>query len=96
MQVYQRLCCKKPAEPKAEYSLVCIGLTKAGKTTLLSVLCNENTDNITATTGTVACTVINISLALLLIIIIGFRLDDCDERKHFAILQHYNIQYMII
>jgi len=37
--------------PKAEYSMVCIGLTKAGKTTLLSVLCNENTDDIAATTG---------------------------------------------
>jgi len=53
VQVYQWLCCKKPPIPKAEYSLVCIGLTKAGKTTLLSVLCNENADNITATTGTV-------------------------------------------
>ena len=51
MQICQWLCCKKPVLPKAEYSVVCIGLTKAGKTTLLSVLCNENTDSITATTG---------------------------------------------
>jgi len=51
VQIYQQLCCKKPVVAKAEYSVVCIGLTKAGKTTLLTVLCNENIDNITATTG---------------------------------------------
>jgi len=55
MQVCQRLCCKKPAVARAEYLLVCIGLTKAGKTTLMSVLCNENTDDITATTGNFMC-----------------------------------------
>jgi len=54
VQVYRWLCCIKSAVPKAEYSLVCIGLTKAGKTTLLSVLCNENEDDITATTGSLA------------------------------------------
>lgn len=52
LQVYQRFCCKKGPAPRVEYSVVCIGLTKAGKTTLLSVLCNENIDNITPTTGT--------------------------------------------
>jgi len=51
VQIYQLLCCTKPTVPKAEYSMVCIGLTKTGKTTLLSVLCNENTDDIAATTG---------------------------------------------
>jgi len=34
-----------------EYSLVCIGLTNAGKTSLLSVLCNETIDDIIPTTG---------------------------------------------
>jgi small GTP-binding protein len=34
-----------------EYPVVCIGLTKAGKTTLLSVLCNESCEDIAPTTG---------------------------------------------
>ena len=31
--------------------MICIGLTGAGKTTVLSVLCNEPTESIVPTTG---------------------------------------------
>uniref|UniRef100_A0A8D0GLX1 ARF like GTPase 15 n=1 Tax=Sphenodon punctatus TaxID=8508 RepID=A0A8D0GLX1_SPHPU len=45
------LCCKGPPPPRPEYDLVCIGLTGSGKTSLLSQLCSENTENIVSTTG---------------------------------------------
>ncbi|CAB1318104.1 unnamed protein product [Coregonus sp. 'balchen'] len=45
------LCCKGPPPPRPEYDLVCIGLTGSGKTSLLSRLCSEATDNIGPTTG---------------------------------------------
>uniref|UniRef100_A0A8C9S7S5 ADP-ribosylation factor-like protein 15 n=1 Tax=Scleropages formosus TaxID=113540 RepID=A0A8C9S7S5_SCLFO len=45
------LCCKGPPPPRPEYDVVCIGLTGAGKTSLLSRLCSEGTDNIVPTTG---------------------------------------------
>ncbi|KAG7481371.1 hypothetical protein MATL_G00066000 [Megalops atlanticus] len=48
---FRALCCKGPPPPRPEYDVVCIGLTGAGKTSLLSRLCSEATDNIVPTTG---------------------------------------------
>ncbi|XP_035246646.1 ADP-ribosylation factor-like protein 15 isoform X2 [Anguilla anguilla] len=48
---FRALCCKGPPPPRPEYDVVCIGLTGAGKTSLLSRLCNEGADNIVPTTG---------------------------------------------
>uniref|UniRef100_A0A3B3YS36 ADP-ribosylation factor-like protein 15 n=1 Tax=Poecilia mexicana TaxID=48701 RepID=A0A3B3YS36_9TELE len=48
---FRALCCKGPPPPRPEYDVVCIGLTGAGKTSLLSRLCGESTDNIVPTTG---------------------------------------------
>ncbi|XP_076140629.1 ADP-ribosylation factor-like protein 15 isoform X1 [Alosa pseudoharengus] len=48
---FRTLCCKGPPPPRPEYDVVCIGLTGSGKTSLLSRLCNEATDNIIPTTG---------------------------------------------
>ncbi|KAJ8339265.1 hypothetical protein SKAU_G00360510 [Synaphobranchus kaupii] len=48
---FRALCCKGPPPPRPEYDVVCIGLTGAGKTSLLSRLCSEGTDNIVPTTG---------------------------------------------
>ncbi|KAJ8285365.1 hypothetical protein GJAV_G00026000 [Gymnothorax javanicus] len=48
---FRALCCKGPAPPRPEYDVVCIGLTGAGKTSLLSRLCSEVTDCIVPTTG---------------------------------------------
>uniref|UniRef100_A0A673X4G4 ADP-ribosylation factor-like protein 15 n=1 Tax=Salmo trutta TaxID=8032 RepID=A0A673X4G4_SALTR len=48
---FRTLCCKGPPSPRPEYDLVCIGLTGSGKTSLLSRLCSEATDNIGPTTG---------------------------------------------
>uniref|UniRef100_A0A8D0GL78 ADP-ribosylation factor-like protein 15 n=1 Tax=Sphenodon punctatus TaxID=8508 RepID=A0A8D0GL78_SPHPU len=48
---FRALCCKGPPPPRPEYDLVCIGLTGSGKTSLLSQLCSENTENIVSTTG---------------------------------------------
>ncbi|KPP76522.1 ADP-ribosylation factor-like protein 15-like [Scleropages formosus] len=50
-QCFRALCCKGPPPPRPEYDVVCIGLTGAGKTSLLSRLCSEGTDNIVPTTG---------------------------------------------
>uniref|UniRef100_A0A3B3URW8 ADP-ribosylation factor-like protein 15 n=1 Tax=Poecilia latipinna TaxID=48699 RepID=A0A3B3URW8_9TELE len=47
---FRALCCKGPPPPRPEYDVVCIGLTGAGKTSLLSRLCGESTDNIVPTT----------------------------------------------
>uniref|UniRef100_A0A4W5M7R6 ADP-ribosylation factor-like protein 15 n=1 Tax=Hucho hucho TaxID=62062 RepID=A0A4W5M7R6_9TELE len=51
LQCFRTLCCKGPPSPRPEYDLVCIGLTGSGKTSLLSRLCSEATDNIGPTTG---------------------------------------------
>lgn len=51
-QCFRALCCKGPPPPRPEYDVVCIGLTGAGKTSLLSRLCNEGSDGIVPTTGT--------------------------------------------
>lgn len=51
LQCFRTLCCKGPPPPRPEYDVVCIGLTGSGKTSLLSRLCNEATDNIVPTTG---------------------------------------------
>ncbi|XP_073685575.1 ADP-ribosylation factor-like protein 15 isoform X2 [Garra rufa] len=48
---FRTLCCKGPPPPRPEYDVVCIGLTGSGKTSLLSRLCSEATDNIIPTTG---------------------------------------------
>uniref|UniRef100_A0A8C5WSS2 ADP-ribosylation factor-like protein 15 n=1 Tax=Laticauda laticaudata TaxID=8630 RepID=A0A8C5WSS2_LATLA len=48
---FRALCCKGPPPPRAEYDLVCIGLSGSGKTSLLSQLCSENRENIVSTTG---------------------------------------------
>ncbi|XP_032966953.1 ADP-ribosylation factor-like protein 15 isoform X5 [Rhinolophus ferrumequinum] len=48
---FRALCCKGPPPARAEYDLVCIGLTGAGKTSLLSKLCSESPDNVVSTTG---------------------------------------------
>ncbi|XP_046697308.1 ADP-ribosylation factor-like protein 15a isoform X3 [Silurus meridionalis] len=38
---FRRLCCKGPPSPRPEYDVVCIGLSGAGKTSLISRLCSE-------------------------------------------------------
>ncbi|XP_075955132.1 ADP-ribosylation factor-like protein 15 isoform X1 [Anarhichas minor] len=48
---FRALCCKGPPPPRPEYDVVCIGLTGAGKTSLLSRLCSEGSDAIVPTTG---------------------------------------------
>ncbi|XP_048859951.1 ADP-ribosylation factor-like protein 15 isoform X2 [Brienomyrus brachyistius] len=48
---FRILCCRAPPPPRPEYDVVCIGLTGAGKTSLLSCLCNEGSDAIVPTTG---------------------------------------------
>ncbi|XP_071281524.1 ADP-ribosylation factor-like protein 15 isoform X3 [Agelaius tricolor] len=48
---FRALCCKGPPPPRPEYDLVCIGLSGSGKTSLLSQLCSESTENIVSTTG---------------------------------------------
>lgn len=50
-QCFRALCCKGPPPPRPEYDVVCIGLTGAGKTSLLSRLCSESSDNVGPTTG---------------------------------------------
>ncbi|XP_051923247.1 ADP-ribosylation factor-like protein 15 isoform X1 [Hippocampus zosterae] len=48
---FRALCCKGPPPPRPEYDVVCIGLTGAGKTSLLSRLCSEGGNGIVPTTG---------------------------------------------
>ncbi|KAM7391295.1 hypothetical protein PAMP_021995 [Pampus punctatissimus] len=48
---FRALCCKGPPLPRPEYDVVCIGLTGAGKTSLLSRLCSEGSEGIVPTTG---------------------------------------------
>ncbi|KAG1937374.1 Ras-related small GTP-binding family protein [Pimephales promelas] len=50
-QCLQKLCCKAPPPARPEYDVVCIGLSGAGKTSLLSRLCNEISDGTIPTTG---------------------------------------------
>ncbi|XP_072037476.1 ADP-ribosylation factor-like protein 15 [Amphiura filiformis] len=45
------MCCRKDPPARPQYSLVCLGLTNAGKTTLLQLLCGESTDEIVPTVG---------------------------------------------
>ncbi|MEQ2298762.1 ADP-ribosylation factor-like protein 15, partial [Ameca splendens] len=51
LKCFRALCCKGPPPPRPEYDVVCIGLTGAGKTSLLSRLCSEGSDGIVPTTG---------------------------------------------
>ncbi|XP_064410559.1 ADP-ribosylation factor-like protein 15 isoform X3 [Latimeria chalumnae] len=48
---FRALCCKGPPPPRPEFDVVCIGLMGSGKTSLLSQLCSESTENILPTTG---------------------------------------------
>ncbi|XP_045551214.1 ADP-ribosylation factor-like protein 15a [Salmo salar] len=48
---FRALCCKGPAPSRPEYDVVCIGLTGAGKSSLLALLCNEGSHGIGPTTG---------------------------------------------
>ena len=50
-QCCQRLCCKAPAEPKPEFSVLCLGYSEAGKSTLLSVLAGEPLEDLQPTIG---------------------------------------------
>ncbi|XP_067888936.1 ADP-ribosylation factor-like protein 15 isoform X3 [Heterodontus francisci] len=48
---FRAFCCKGPPSPRTEYDVVCVGLTGSGKSSLLTQLCSESTDNIIPTTG---------------------------------------------
>ncbi|TSN86059.1 Chondroitin sulfate proteoglycan 4 [Bagarius yarrelli] len=48
---FRRLCCKGSPSPRPEYDVVCIGLSGAGKTSLISRLCSEGLDEIVPTAG---------------------------------------------
>lgn len=45
------MCGHGPPVEKPNFNVVCIGLSKSGKSTLLSVLSGESTDNIEPTIG---------------------------------------------
>ncbi|XP_072427723.1 ADP-ribosylation factor-like protein 15 isoform X2 [Chiloscyllium punctatum] len=51
IQCFRAFCCKGPPSPRTEYDVVCVGLTGSGKSSLLTQLCSESTDNIIPTTG---------------------------------------------
>uniref|UniRef100_A0A673KD89 ADP-ribosylation factor-like 15a n=1 Tax=Sinocyclocheilus rhinocerous TaxID=307959 RepID=A0A673KD89_9TELE len=53
LRCLQKLCCMTPPPPRPEYDLVCIGLSGAGKTSLLSHLCNEISDGTVPTAGNI-------------------------------------------
>lgn len=48
---FRRMCGHGPPVEKPNFNVVCIGLSKSGKSTLLSVLSGESTDNIEPTIG---------------------------------------------
>ncbi|KAK3538800.1 hypothetical protein QTP86_015926 [Hemibagrus guttatus] len=48
-QCFRKLCCRGPPSPRPEYDVVCIGLSGAGKTSLISRLCSEGLDGIVPT-----------------------------------------------
>ncbi|XP_060738823.1 ADP-ribosylation factor-like protein 15a [Tachysurus vachellii] len=48
---FRKLCCKGPPSPRPEYDVVCIGLSGAGKTSLISRLSSEGLDEIVPTAG---------------------------------------------
>ncbi|XP_060762652.1 ADP-ribosylation factor-like protein 15a isoform X2 [Neoarius graeffei] len=48
---FRKLCCKGPRIPRPEYDVVCIGLSGAGKTSLIRRLCREGLDEIVPTQG---------------------------------------------
>ncbi|CAH1254839.1 TRIM23 [Branchiostoma lanceolatum] len=49
--LYRAVCCCTPPAPRPEYHVVCLGMSDAGKTTLLTLLCGETTDDIEPTSG---------------------------------------------
>lgn len=52
-QAYQVCCCVKEAPPTPTYNIICLGISNAGKTTLLTILKFENPDAIVPTIGKV-------------------------------------------
>ncbi|KAG5841148.1 hypothetical protein ANANG_G00196500 [Anguilla anguilla] len=50
-RVFPNAVLQRTAPPRPEYDVVCIGLTGAGKSSLLSRLCSEVTDCVIPTTG---------------------------------------------
>jgi polynucleotide 5'-kinase involved in rRNA processing len=44
-------CCHKSAPARPEYAIVALGLTNAGKSTMLAILANEETSGIEPTQG---------------------------------------------
>jgi GTPase SAR1 family protein len=44
-------CCNETPASRPEYSAICVGLDDAGKTTLLSLVCNEDAANVQPTSG---------------------------------------------
>ncbi|XP_022334693.2 ADP-ribosylation factor-like protein 15 [Crassostrea virginica] len=48
---FRRICGHEPPAEKSNFNVVCIGLSKTGKSTLLSVISGESTDNIEPTVG---------------------------------------------
>ena len=51
MQAYHCLCCVEDPPPLPTYQVLCIGIINSGKTTLLSVINNENPDRVVSTIG---------------------------------------------
>ncbi|XP_048397724.1 ADP-ribosylation factor-like protein 15 isoform X2 [Stegostoma tigrinum] len=51
LKCFRAFCCKGPPSPRTEYDVVCVGLTGSGKSSLLTQLCSESTENIIPTTG---------------------------------------------
>nr|CAB3222879.1 ADP-ribosylation factor-like protein 15 [Phallusia mammillata] len=49
--LYQCVCCKEEAPTPPVFEVICIGVTNAGKSTLLSVLTHENSDTVVPTMG---------------------------------------------
>ncbi|XP_022105184.1 ADP-ribosylation factor-like protein 15 [Acanthaster planci] len=47
----QKLCCRSESPPRPQYTVVCLGLSGAGKTTLVTLLCGEKTEEIVPTVG---------------------------------------------
>ncbi|CAK8693940.1 unnamed protein product [Clavelina lepadiformis] len=48
---YNCCCCTKESAPLREFQIICIGITNSGKSTLLAVLTNENSDTVVPTIG---------------------------------------------
>ena len=51
-QFFRRLCCRGPAPVPPNFTVLCLGLGRSGKSTLLAKLSGEATDKIEPTVGT--------------------------------------------